>query len=84
MVLVLKLDEYEWGYTDENIACLIDREDYWLNAEYQSWTTDPEDPEVKKPTKKEKNQGSNPHPSQSSTPSPTAPSTQQRAGRRSF
>ncbi|MHC9669615.1 hypothetical protein ACQX2Y_09415 [Corynebacterium diphtheriae] len=48
MVLVLKLDDYEWGYTDENIASLIDREDYWLNAEYQSWTTDPEDPEIKK------------------------------------
>ena len=26
MVLVLKLDDYEWGYTDENIASLIDPE----------------------------------------------------------
>lgn len=62
MVLVLKLDEYEWGYTDENIACLIDREDYWLNAEYQSWITDPEDPEVKKAHEERKRSGVKPPP----------------------
>lgn len=62
MVLILKLDDYEWGYTDENIASLIDREDYWLNAEYQSWTTDPEDPEVKKAHEQRKRSGAKPPP----------------------
>ncbi|MEJ6019878.1 hypothetical protein [Corynebacterium sp. H113] len=37
----------EWSLTDENIARLVDREDYWLNSEYSGWTTDPDDPEVK-------------------------------------
>lgn len=37
----------EWTATDENIARLVDREDYWLNSEYRSWTTDPDDPEVR-------------------------------------
>lgn len=36
----------EWTPTDENIARLVDREDYWLNSEYRSWITDPDDPEV--------------------------------------
>lgn len=35
-----------WSLTDENIARLVDREDYWLNSEYAQWTTDPNDPEV--------------------------------------
>lgn len=37
----------EWSATDENIARLVDREDYWLNSEYSSWITDPDDPEVR-------------------------------------
>ena len=36
----------DWTPTDENIARLVDREDYWLNSEYKSWITDPDDPEV--------------------------------------
>lgn len=43
-LLVIGLDE--WTHTDENIARLVDREDYWLNSEYSSWVTDPKDPEV--------------------------------------
>lgn len=31
----------------ENLAMLVDRKDYWLNSEYRSWVTDPDDPEVK-------------------------------------
>ena len=27
---------------------LLDRDDFWLNSEYRSWITDPEDPEVKR------------------------------------
>ena len=47
----------EWTPTDENIARLVDREDYWLNSEYKSWITDPDDPEaqaekIAKPSRK--------------------------------
>ena len=34
----------EWTPTDENLARLVDREDYWLNSEYRSWITDPDVP----------------------------------------
>lgn len=37
-----------WTQTDENIARLVDREDYWLNSEYTTWVTDPDDPETKR------------------------------------
>lgn len=60
MVLVEKLDDYEWAPTDENIACLVDREDYWLNSEYTSWVTDPEDPEVQRARDERKKQGIKP------------------------
>ncbi|WP_052056365.1 hypothetical protein [Rhodococcoides fascians] len=30
----------------ENLAMLVDRKDYWLNSEYRTWVTDPDDPEV--------------------------------------
>lgn len=26
---------------------MVDRKDYWLNSEYRSWVTDPNDPAVK-------------------------------------
>lgn len=31
----------------ENLAMMVDRKDYWLNSEYRSWVTDPDDPAVK-------------------------------------
>jgi hypothetical protein len=31
----------------ENLAMLVDRDDYWLNSEYSQWVTNPDDPEVK-------------------------------------
>lgn len=31
----------------ENVAMLVDRDDYWLGSEYTSWVTDPDDPQVK-------------------------------------
>ncbi len=37
----------EWTPTDENIARLVDREDFYLNSEWARWTADPDDPEAK-------------------------------------
>ncbi|EOM78096.1 hypothetical protein DW322_11300 [Rhodococcus rhodnii] len=31
----------------ENVAMLVDRDDFYLNSEYSSWITDPDDPDVK-------------------------------------
>lgn len=59
MILIDGL-EPEWTHTDENIARLVDREDYWLNSEYASWTTDPDDPEVKAAREHRKESGAKP------------------------
>lgn len=51
-----------WSYTDENLAMLIDRLDYWLSSEYTQWTTDPDDPEVKRARAERKKSGEKPPP----------------------
>lgn len=52
----------EWTPTDENIARLVDREDFWLGAEYSGWITDPTDPEVKRQREERKRSGHKPSP----------------------
>lgn len=51
-----------WSLTDENLAMLIDRLDYWLTSEYAQWTTDPDDPEVKAARAERKRRGHKPPP----------------------
>lgn len=51
-----------WTRTDENIARLVDREDYWLNSEYSQWITDPDDPDVKAEQARRKALGIKPPP----------------------
>ncbi|MFC9786430.1 hypothetical protein [Rhodococcus sp. NPDC127528] len=46
----------------ENLAMLVDRHDYWLNSEYSTWTTDPDDPEVKAERARRKRAGLKPPP----------------------
>lgn len=46
LILVEELPP-EWTPTDENIARLVDREDFYLNSEWARWTADPDDPEAK-------------------------------------
>ncbi|WP_233426066.1 hypothetical protein [Corynebacterium silvaticum] len=62
MILVEKLDDFEWTKTDENIAHLVDREDFWLNAEYSSWITDADDPEIQSAREHRKQSGMKPPP----------------------
>lgn len=59
-LLIEGLDE--WTRTDENIARLVDREDYWLNSEYAQWTHDPDDPEAKRRAAERKLRGIKPPP----------------------
>lgn len=49
-----------WSDQDENLAMLVDRLDYWLNSEYRSWITDPDDPEVKRERERRKREGIKP------------------------
>ena len=51
-----------WSRTDENIARLVDREDYWLNTEYKGLVTDPDDPEVKRAREERRRSGEKPLP----------------------
>lgn len=51
-----------WSYTDENLALLVDRLDYWLGTEYAGWVTDPNDPEVKRERAERKRSGVKPSP----------------------
>lgn len=46
----------------ENLAMLVDRDDYWLNSEYASWTSDPDDPEAKAERERRKRAGIKPPP----------------------
>lgn len=46
----------------ENLAMLVDRKDYWLNSEYRSWVTDPDDPTVKAERERRKREGIEPPP----------------------
>lgn len=57
-VLVDGLDR--WSDQDENAAMLVDRLDYWLNSEYRSWVTDPDDPEVRRERARRKREGIKP------------------------
>lgn len=52
--------EDTWSDQDENLAMLVDRLDYWLNSEYRSWVTDPDDPEVKRERARRKREGIKP------------------------
>lgn len=52
--------EERWSDQDENLAMLVDRLDYWLNSEYRSWVTDPDDPEVKRERARRKREGIKP------------------------
>lgn len=54
--------DLEWSHTDENLAMLIDRLDFWLSTEYTGWITDPEDPEVKRARAERKRSGIKPSP----------------------
>lgn len=49
-----------WSDQDENLAMLVDRLDYWLNSEYRSWITDPDDPEVARERARRKREGIKP------------------------
>ncbi len=44
----------------ENVAMLVDRDDFWLTSEYRSWITDPDDPEVKRQRALRKRDGRKP------------------------
>lgn len=46
----------------ENLAMLVDRDDYWLNSEYAQWITNPDDPEVKAERARRLKQGIKPPP----------------------
>lgn len=52
----------DWSRTDENIARLVDRDDYYLNASYNQWITDPNDPELKRRQADRKRAGIKPPP----------------------
>lgn len=41
---------------------LVDRKDYWLNSEYRSWVTDPDDPVVKAERERRKREKIEPAP----------------------
>lgn len=46
----------------ENLAMLVDRDDYWLNSEYAQWTADPDDKEAEKERERRKREGIKPPP----------------------
>jgi hypothetical protein len=58
------LDEMpgDWGDHEENVAMLVDRLDFLLNAEYASWTTDTDDPELQRERARMKREGIEPPP----------------------
>lgn len=70
-----------WSYTDENLAMLIDRLDYWLGSEYAQWTTDPDDQEVKRARAERKRSGKKPPPVPILTPVAKRPPEQAKAAR---
>ncbi len=63
-VLLARAAEWEAqaARDSENLAMLLDRDDYWLNSEYAQWTTDPDDPEVKAAREQRKRAGIKPPP----------------------
>lgn len=52
--------EAQLARDSENVAMLVDRDDFWLNSEYAQWTTDPDDPEFKAERALRKKQGIKP------------------------
>ena len=52
----------EWSLTDENIARLVDRDDFYLNSEWSRWTADPDDPDAKAEQDRRKALGIKPPP----------------------
>lgn len=46
----------------ENLAMLVDRKDYWLNSEYRTWVTDPDDPKVNAERERRKRENIEPPP----------------------
>ena len=59
--LVMGLED-TWTRTDENIARLVDRDDYYLRSMYQQWTADPDDPEAQRERDRRKRLGIKPPP----------------------
>lgn len=55
-------DDEAWTHSDENLAALIDRLDFWLTQSWAQWTTDPDDPEVRKRRLEQKRDGVKPPP----------------------
>lgn len=52
----------DWTNTDENLARLVDRLDYELQANYARATTDPNDPDVKREREARRRAGHKPPP----------------------
>lgn len=52
----------DWGDAEENVAMLVDRIDFLLNAEYASWTTSTDDPELQRERARMKRDGIEPPP----------------------
>ncbi|WP_206492333.1 hypothetical protein [Rhodococcus sp. KRD162] len=50
------------GRTDENIAMLLDRDNFELDSLYSQWITDPSDPKVKAAADDRKRRGIKPSP----------------------
>jgi hypothetical protein len=46
-------DMADWGHLAENVARLVDLMTAWLNYEYQSWTSDPEEVEQERRRRKQ-------------------------------
>lgn len=55
-------DRAGWGFTDANLAELVDLMRYWLWSEYSRWTTDSNDPAVKREMAARKRAGIPPPP----------------------
>ena len=55
-------DSSKWTFTDENLALLVDRLDYWLSSEDVGGVTDPNDPGEKRRREERKRQGIKPPP----------------------
>lgn len=46
----------------ENLAMLVDRDDYYLNSEYANWTADPDDKQAERERERRKREGIKPPP----------------------
>lgn len=46
----------------ENLAMLVDRDDYWLNSEYANWIADPDDKDAQRERDRRKREGIKPPP----------------------